>query len=222
MADQVKYPGRLIAVDGSRGKDVTVAAGQIAAALKRDGVDCVVSRWDASGLFTDLAAGGRNDRNVSIRTLALVYAADLAFRLRWEIRPALEAGGVVVAAPYVDTAAALGAIHGLGEEWLRLLMRFAPAPDFRGLAAERKIDKPWKRRADRGYAEYVAMMLATTAPKRVSKGGRRRMMELLDQSRSRKLFHLSTKGIDLLRKALTDSRQDASRRSASRPRNGRR
>ena len=107
MADQVKYPGRLIAVDGSRGKDVAVAAGDIVAALKRDGIECAVSRWDASGLFTDLAAGGRGDRNVSIRTLSLVYAADLAFRLRWEIRPVLEAGGVVMAAPYIDTAVAL-------------------------------------------------------------------------------------------------------------------
>ena len=171
MADQVKYPGRLIAVDGSRGKDVAVAAGDVVAALRRDGIECAVSRWDASGLFTDLAAGARGDRNVSIRTLSLVYAADLAFRLRWEIRPVLEAGGVVVAAPYIDTAVALGSICGLDEDWLRLLMRFAPAADLRGLAQERKIDKPWKRRADRGYAEYAAMMLETTAPKRVSKGG---------------------------------------------------
>ena len=69
MADQGEYPGRLIAVDGSRGKDVAVAAGDIVAALKRDRIECAVSRWDASGLFTDLAAGGRVDRNVSIRTL---------------------------------------------------------------------------------------------------------------------------------------------------------
>ena len=220
MADQIKYPGRLIAVDGSRGKDVAVAAGDIVAALRRDGIECAVSRWDASGLFTDLAAGG-SGRDVSIRTLSLVYAADLAFRLRWEIRPALEAGGVVVAAQYIDTAVVFGAICGLDEKWLRLLMRFAPAPDFRGLAQERKIHQPWKRRTDRGYPEYGAAMLEATAPKRVSKAARRRMMEMLDRSRGRTLFHLSNKGIGLLEKALTDSRPDVSRRSASRPRNGR-
>jgi len=221
MADQGKYPGRLIAVDGSRGKDVTVAAGDLLAALKRDGTDCAVSRWDASGLFTDLAEGGRIDRDVSIRTLSLVYAADLAFRLRWEIRPVLEAGGVVIAAPYIDTAVAFGTICGLDEEWLRQLMRFAPAADFRGLAQERKIHQPWKRRIDRGYAEYGALMLETTTPKRVSKAARRRMMERLERARGRKVFHLSSKGIGLLRKALIDSRKDAPRRSASRPRNGR-
>lgn len=221
MADKVKYPGRLIAVDGSRGKDVAAAAGDLVTRLKRDSIECAVSRWDASGLFTDMAAGGRLDRDVSIRTLSLVYAADLAFRLRWEIRPALEAGAVVIAAPYIDTAVAMGMICGLDEEWLRLLMRFAPAPDLRGLAQERKIDKPWKRRGNRGYPEYGATMLETTAPKRVSKAGRRRMIELLDRARGRKLFQLSNKGIGQLQKALIDSRQDASRRSASRLRNGR-
>ncbi len=220
MADQGKHPGRLIAVDGSRGKDVAVAAGDIVSALKRDGIDCAVSRWDASGLFTDLAAGARIDRNVSIRTLSLVYAADLAFRLRWEIRPVLEAGGIVIAAPYVDTAVAFGATCGLDPDWLRLLMRFAPAPDVRGLAQERKIHQPWKRRADRGYGEYGALMLDATKLK-LSKAARHRMMEMLDHARGKKVFHLSNKGIGLLQKALTDSRKDASRRSASRPRNGR-
>ena len=221
MANQVKFPGRLISVDGTRGKDVTLAANDIAARLKHDGIECAVSRWDASGLFTDMAAGIGDNRNVSIRTLSLVYAADLAFRLRWEIRPVLEAGGVVIAAPYIDTAAAFGAICGLDEEWLRRLMRFAPAAGYRGLADERKIDRPWKRRTDRGYPEFGALMLEAAAPQRVSKPARRRMMTMLDAARGRKVYHLTNKGIGALAKALTDSRQDALRRSASRPRNGR-
>jgi len=221
MADQVKYPGRLISVDGTRGKDVTLAANDIVARLKHDGIECAVSRWDASGLFTDMTAGIGGERNVSIRTLSLVYAADLAFRLRWEIRPVLEAGGVVIAAPYIDTAVAFGAICGLDEEWLRRLMRFAPAAGYRGLVDERKIDRPWKRRTNRGYAEYGALLLETAAPKRVSKPARRRMMTMLDRARGRKVYHLTNKGIGALAKAFTDSRTDASRRSASRPRSGR-
>jgi hypothetical protein len=221
MADQVKYPGRLISVDGTRGKDVTLAANDIVARLKHDGIECAVSRWDASGLFTDMTVGIGGDRNVSIRTLSLVYAADLAFRLRWEIRPVLEAGGVVIAAPYIDTAVAFGAICGLDEEWLRRLMRFAPAAGYRGLVDERKIDRPWKRRTNRGYAEYGALLLEAAAPKRVSKPARRRMMTMLDRARGRKVYHLTNKGIGALAKAFTDSRADASRRSASRPRNGR-
>ena len=221
MADQIKYPGRLIAIDGSRGKDVTLAASDLAARLKHDGIECAVCRWDASGLFTDLVAGGRGDHNVSVRTLSLVYAADLAFRLRWEIRPILEAGGVVVAAAYVDSAVAFGASCGLAEDWLRRLMRFAPPANYLGLVDERKIDRPWKRRTDRGYPEYAALMLEAAAPKRVAKPARRRMMAMLERARGHNVFHLTNKGITALSKALTGSLTDASRRSASRPRNGR-
>jgi hypothetical protein len=222
MADQVRYPGRLIAIDGSRGKDTNAAANAVAGELKRAGVECAISRWDASGLFTDLAAAAEGERDISMRSLALVYAADLAFRLRWEIRPVLESGGVVIAAPYVDTAAAFGACCGLSDEWLEQLMRFAPVPDLRGRAEERKIDRPWKQRANRGYPEYCALMLAASAPGRASKKARRAMMAALELTRGRKVFHLTANGIRKLADAAIDSRRGASRRSASRPRTARR
>jgi hypothetical protein len=221
MADQVQYPGRLIAVDGSRGKDTSAAAISILDALREHGVECAISRWDASGLFGELASSARGDRNISMRTLALVYAADLAFRLRWEIRPVLEAGGVVVAAPYVDTPVAFGASCGLSEEWTRQLMRFAPAADLRGRAEERKADKAWKRRTDRGFAEYCAAMLDAPAQKDVAKRARHEMIRMLDQGRGRKIFTLTSKGLESIAKAITGSRPDGRRRSPSRPRSGR-
>lgn len=221
MADQVKSPGRLIAVDGSRGKDVTAAANALAAELKRNGVECGISRWDASGLFAELAAAGRNRRGISTRALSLIYAADLAFRLRWEIRPVLEAGGVVIAASYVDTAAAFGASCGLTDAWLRELMRFAPAPDHRTRARERKIDRPWKLRLDRGYPEYAAALLEASPASRLSKKERALMMARLTEARGRTAVRLTAKGIAALAKSITGSRKAAARRSASRPRNGR-
>ena len=62
----------------------------------------------------------------SPRTLILLYAADLFFRLRWEITPALEEGKCVIAAPYVETGFALGEIVGLPKKWLQEVFRFAP------------------------------------------------------------------------------------------------
>ena len=221
MAENITFPGRLIAVDGSRGKDTDAAADAIVDELRRAGVACAVSRWDASGLFGELAQAARGERPLSARTLALVYAADLAFRLRWEIRPVLEAGGIVVAASYIETPVAFAAGCGLNEEWLRQLLRFAPPPDLRGRARERKVDRPWKRRTDRGYAEFGAAMLGDAEPKRVSKTARRRMIAMLDQTRGRKVFDLTPKGVSAIAAALTDSRRAASRRSASKPRNGR-
>lgn len=221
MADQVAYPGSLIAVDGSRAKDVNAAASAIASELKQSGVECAVSRWDASGLFTELAAGAHNDRNVSMRSLSLVYAADLAFRLRWEIRPVLEAGGVVIAAPYLETVIAFGGSCGLDEQWIRQLLRFAPEPTIHGRSEERKTQRPWKRRTDRGYCEFAAVMLDVSAPKRASHAARRVMMSKLDHPRGHKAVELDDKAIARVAKKITGRKPAAANQLSSRPRNGR-
>jgi hypothetical protein len=221
MAQPVAHPGRLITIDGTRGKDTAAAAAAVIAALKAAGIESAVSRFDASGLFGELAAAGRGDRTISTRTLTLVYAADLAFRLRWEIRPVLEAGGVVIAAPYVETAVAFGAGCGLSEAWIRELLRFAPKPDVRARVEERKLDRGWKSRLDRGYPEYCAAMLDSALPKLTSKQARRNAMALLDTPKGRKVFRLSKKGVDELVKAVTGSLRVGMRRSASKPRSAR-
>ena len=221
MAQPVEHPGRLIAIEGTRGKDTGAAAAAVIAALKKAGIECAISRFDASGLFGELASAGRGDRNISIRTLTLVYAADLAFRLRWEIRPVLEAGGVVIAAPYLETAVAFGAACGLAEGWIRELLRFAPKPDLRARVEERKLDRGWKPRLDRGYPEYCAAMLERPAPELASKRARRETMTLLDRPKGRKVVRLTEKGVQELVKIVTGSLPGAPRRSASKPRSGR-
>jgi hypothetical protein len=222
MADQNQFPGRLIAIDGSRGKDTAAAAAAVIAALETRRVECAISRFDASGLFGELAAAARGDRQLSPRTLTLVYAADLAFRLRWEIGPVLEAGGVVIASPYVDTAVAFGVGCGLDEKWIRELLRFAPKPHLRARAEERKANKGWKPRLDRGYAEYGAALLQSSSPKLVSKSARRDAMTLLDRPRGRKVYRLSEKGVEAIAKSVTGSLRAASKRSPSPPRSARR
>lgn len=115
--------GRLIAIDGLDLHAVRAAAretvGRIGASR------CAASQWDASGVFHELDLV---DGAASPRTLLLLYAADLAFRLRWEIAPALAEGRTVVAAPYVATATAFGRAVGLERSWLANLLRFAPRP----------------------------------------------------------------------------------------------
>ena len=221
MAHQVAYPGRLIAVEGSRGKDSDAAAATVSDALKAAGVEAAISRFDASGLFGELAAAARGDRHVSIRALTLVYAADLAFRLRWEIRPILEAGGVVIAVPYVETAVAFGVSCGLSEAWIRELLRFAAKPDFRVRTEERKRERGWKARFDRGYAEYCVAMLESSAPKLPTKRARRDAVALLDRSKGRTVYRMTEKRVDDLVKAVTGSRRGVKRRSASKPRSAR-
>ena len=221
MADQDQHPGRLIAIDGTRGRDVARAASALLNALNAGGVECAISRWDASGLFGELAAGAQGDRHLSPRALALVYAADLVFRLRWEIRPALERGGVVIAAPYVETAVAFGAAAGLDEAWLRELLRFAPKPDLRGRSRERKPHRGWKPRLDRGYGEFAAALLRPS-PQPVSRTDRRVAMALLDRRSGRKVYRLSDKGLAGLVRAVSGSSTAATRQSRAPRRSARR
>jgi hypothetical protein len=222
MAEKILPRGHLVAVDGSRGKDVSSAAEALAARLRRLGVECVMRRWDASGLFGELAQAGRPGRHISPRTLSLVYAADLAFRLRWEIRTAIETGGVVIAAPYVDTAVAFASACGLPESWLRDLLRFAPAPDVRGIVRERKSDRGWKARLDRGYGEYGAALFEEGTADFKSKRTRHAMIEALGADRGRKVFQLSGKGIEQAAKQVIGNRPAASSRSSSKRRSARR
>jgi hypothetical protein len=131
MAAERVTRGRLIAVDGSSGPHLAAAARSLGRALRsgKAGGEVGLSPWDSSGIFTDLAAAEADIQGPSARTLTLLYAADLAFRLRWQIGPAIEAGHSVVAAPYVASAKALGIAAGLPRRWLDELFRFAPKPD---------------------------------------------------------------------------------------------
>jgi hypothetical protein len=113
---------QLIAVDGV--DPAALLAG--ARAALGQGARGGISKWDASGLFQELAVADDSAGAPSARTLLLLYAADLAFRLRWQIRPALAEGRTVVAAPYLYTAWAFGRAAGLNSSWLMNLLRFAP------------------------------------------------------------------------------------------------
>ncbi len=220
MAQTTPAPGRLIAIDGSRGADVNKTATLLVGELRKRGISCAVSRWDASGLFGELAQTGERG-SVSMRTLSLVYAADLAFRLRWEIQPALAAGAVVIAAPYIETAIAFGSACGLPEQWLRELLRFAPVPGVQGLATERKLERTWKPRFDRSYAEYCVALLQPSAPRTFSKKARARAIATLGKARGRRVYQLSGKGLAQAVNAVTNTRPAGSSPPSSRPRTAR-
>jgi hypothetical protein len=140
----------LISVDGVNAKAVTSAARGALSTVsraRRGGV----SWWDASGLFEELTVAGTQAGVPSVRTLLLLYAADLAFRLRWEIQPALARGRTVVAAPYIDTPIALGMAAGLDRSWLDDLFGFALTAGDR-----RYVDAPMARSVARqtGFVEF--------------------------------------------------------------------
>jgi hypothetical protein len=148
---------RLIAVDCVNGQALRDAARKLSAAHRRDKAG--ISAWGASGIFDELPVAEPEAGIPSMRTLLLLYAADLAFRMRWEIRPALEEGRLVIAAPYVATAMALGQAAGLEPAWLADLFYFAPAP-----REHHVIEPPARQTADRqGFVEFAWQRLDTQA-----------------------------------------------------------
>ena len=147
--------GRLVAIDGAVGKDVAEAATSLYDSLTERHVQSGVSRWDASGLFTDVVSAPAAQRDLSPRNVLLLYAADLAFRIRWEITPALDQGLVVIAAPYVTTAISFGLATGLSHDWLRTVFRFAPHVSRTIVLRDRKPRQAWKRKPDRGLRTHL-------------------------------------------------------------------
>jgi thymidylate kinase len=172
--------GRLIAIEGTRGIDVRAAADKLWRHLRNQKVEGGVSRWDASGTFYELGLGKQKQMTPSPRTLALLYASDLVFRLRWEIRPALSAGQTVIAAPYVESAFAFGTTCGLSRQWLADLFQFAPAPHACYRIRERKKSSGWKGKPGDGFAEFASAVLEETTASFEPAKARARMIVYLD------------------------------------------
>jgi Thymidylate kinase len=162
---------RLIALDGVNAVALKSTARDVAAANRKHRAG--ISLWGASGIFDELTVADEHAGTPSPRTLLLLYAADLAFRLRWEILPALDEGRLVIAAPYIATAVAFGQASGLDSAWLADLFHFAPA------ATEHRVIDPAPARhiADRhGFVEFCWQRLE----KRL--GGLTRL-QLIDRTR---------------------------------------
>jgi thymidylate kinase len=199
--------GLLIAVEAAHGSDAERGAVKVRDSLKRKGrhVSVGISRWDASGTFYELRLAGRKAVVLSPRTLLLLYASDLAFRLRWEIRPALAEGRLVIAAPYLETATAFGQAAGLSRKWMAELFRFAPAADRCLHVKPRKKVASRKRRSMDGFAEFAAAAVPHGVDGRKGAPSGPRIAEALQQlKRADRCDDLRTKTLGPLIRTLRD------------------
>jgi thymidylate kinase len=158
--------GKLVALEGTKGPAVQEEAERLAALCRGRG-EPAWSRWDASGTFFELRLGKAKTLTPTPRTLMLLYASDLLFRLRWEIAPAMKEGRTVVAAPYVESAIGLGVAAGLPKEWLTELFSFAPKPDASFRLKEKKKTKGKDRKNDKamsGFVEFCCSSLEKNHP----------------------------------------------------------
>lgn len=160
-----KSPGTgLIAVEGAEGPVLAAKTLSLLKKLSRGKRPCGISRWDSSNTFFEMRFAKSDIPPASPRTLLLLYASDLAFRLRWEIEPAIKEGHLVIAAPFVETGMAVGTALGLPKKWLADLFSFAPQPEAVFQIAEKK--KHWhsKCKPGDGFVEFCCAVLANAYP----------------------------------------------------------
>jgi hypothetical protein len=155
--------GLLLSLDGTHGAALAAEAERLARLASSD-KDPAWSQWDASNTFHELGMVKARNLTPTPRTLLLLYASDLLFRLRWEIEPTLEEGRTVVAAPYVESAVAFGVAAGLSREWLEELFGFAPKPAVCFRLKEKKKGKKKAGEAGAGFVEFCCASLSKNYP----------------------------------------------------------
>jgi hypothetical protein len=152
--------GKLVALEGFRKADLVAGGKRLLTQHSTPKTAGGVSVWDNSGIFYELGRARFKDGVPSAKTLLMLYAADLAFRLRWEIEPLLKEGLTVVAAPYVETALGVARAAGIDAAWAADLFRFAPKPDAVFRLHERDELSYWKAKVTTGFVDFCCAALA--------------------------------------------------------------
>ena len=191
--------GRLIAIEGSTGTTLSAAARSVVRTLREADESSGLSPWDASGIFTDLSVADPEVAAASPWTLTLLYAADLAFRIRWHILPALEAGETVVAAPYVESAKALGIAAGVPRHWLDELFSFAPKPSVSLRIHRARVRERSSARS--GYSEWFTRAVTSNGNGLDATGLHLKSTKYLDLIEARhKCRRLTSREVELLKR----------------------
>jgi thymidylate kinase len=156
--------GRLVALEGTSGALMRPEAERLARFYSGDGGPAW-SLWDASNTFYEMRMVKAKFMTPTPRTLVLLYASDLLFRLRWEIEPTLAEGRSVVAAPYVESVIAFGIAAGLPQTWLEELFSFAPKPEVSyRLKGEKKAKDKKNGNGQLGFVEFFSASLSKQYP----------------------------------------------------------
>ncbi len=126
--DISKYPGRLIALEGTDGAGRSTHSALLREWLETKGFGVLHTGLTRSRLAGDGLRRAKNGTTAGQRTLDLFYATDFADRLENDMLPALRAGFVVLTDRYFYSIMARSIVRGTDRAWLRDLYRIAPVP----------------------------------------------------------------------------------------------
>ncbi|HEY8212322.1 MAG TPA: dTMP kinase [Myxococcaceae bacterium] len=148
--------GLFVVLEGIDGAGTTTQAERLSAALRAEGRRVLTTREPSDGPLGTLlrqALAGRlvlpgGAGALAPETLALLFAADRTDHLAAQVRPALEAGAVVICDRYVLSSLAYQGAQ-LPPRWVEAINAFAEPPDLT-LFLEVDPEVASKRRAARG------------------------------------------------------------------------
>ena len=125
----VRYPGKLIVVEGIDGSGKSTQLHLLDKWLRSLGLNIFFTEWNSSNVVKEITSKGKKKTLLTPTTFSLLHATDFADRYERNIAPLLEAGYFVLADRYVYTAFARDVVWGCTPAWVRKVYSFAAVPD---------------------------------------------------------------------------------------------
>jgi dTMP kinase len=126
---ELKFPGRLIAVEGLDGSGKSTQIHLLQKWLEVQGLKVFFSEWNSSELVKSATSKGKNRQLLTPTTFSLIHATDFADRYERQLLPLLRAGYIVLCDRYIFTAYVRDTVRGCSPAWVRGLYNFAALPD---------------------------------------------------------------------------------------------
>src|SRR3954462_1237918 len=126
---ELKFPGRLIAVEGLDGSGKSTQIYLLKRWLEAEGIKVYFSEWNSSELVKSATSKGKKRELLTPTTFSLIHATDFADRYERHLMPLLRAGYLVLCDRYIFTAYARDSVRGCPSEWVRGVYDFAALPD---------------------------------------------------------------------------------------------
>ncbi len=126
---ELKFPGRLIAVEGLDGSGKSTQIHLLQKWLEVQGLKVFFSSWNSSDMVKSATSKGKNRQLLTPTTFSLIHATDFADRYERQLLPLLRAGYIVLCDRYIFTAYVRDTVRGCSPRWVRGLYSFAALPD---------------------------------------------------------------------------------------------
>ncbi len=126
---ELKFPGRLIAVEGLDGSGKSTQIYLLKRWLELQHLKVYFSEWNSSELVKAATSKGKKRELLTPTTFSLIHATDFADRYERHLVPLLRAGYLVLCDRYIFTAFGRDVVRGCPPEWVRGIYSFAALPD---------------------------------------------------------------------------------------------